>query len=217
MGDKLTRDNKGCFVKGIIPWNKDKKVKSNTGKTHFKLKNIPWNKGISISDETKRKISDTLKGTHPSDEARVKMSANNNRHMLGKHLTKKAKELNSEKHKKLWQTSEYVSKQMKARGVTPNKTELWLQDFLNQLYPNEWKFVGDGQVIISGKCPDFINTNGQKKIIELFGDYWHRGENPQDRIDIFKPFGYKTLIIWEKELKDKKNLESKIYKFSEVL
>ena len=131
--------------------------------------------------------------------------------------SKELRKIDSEKLKELWKTSEYVSKQMKARNVIPNKTEIWLQDFLNRLYPNEWKFVGDGQIIINGKCPDFINTNGQKKIIELYGNYWHKGENPQDRINIFKPFGYKTLIIWEKELKNIKELESKIYEFSEVL
>jgi len=213
----IERDNKGCFIKGGTPWNKGRKVQNNTGKTHFKLNHIPWNKGISPSDKTRKKISDKLKGGHLSDKTRAKLKANNSRYWLGKHHSKKTKELNSEKHKKLWQTSEYVSKQMKSRGVAPNKTEIWLQDFLNRLYPNEWKFVGDGQIIINGKCPDFINTNGQKKIIELYGDYWHKGENPQDRIDIFKPFGYKTLIIWERELKNIKNLESKIYEFSEVL
>lgn len=29
-------------------------------------------------------------------------------------------------------------------------------------------FVG-----IGGLCPDFVNCNGKKVIIELFGDYWH--------------------------------------------
>ena len=169
--------------------------------TRYKMSET--HKGIPISEETKKKISEAQKGTKS--------------HRYGKHHTKETREINSKRLKEIWKTSEYVSKQMKARGITPNKTEIWLQNFLNKLYPNEWKFVGDGQIIISGKCPDFINTNGQKKIIELFGDYWHEGEKPQDRIDIFKPFGYKTLVIWEKELKNIEKLKSKIYKFNEVL
>ena len=36
--------------------------------------NIPWNKGISCPEELKRKISDTLKGRAPSEEARRKIS-----------------------------------------------------------------------------------------------------------------------------------------------
>jgi hypothetical protein len=70
--------------------------------------------------------------------------------------------------------------------------------------------------VVAGKCPDFVNVNGQKKIIELFGDYWHRGQNPQDRIDVFKPFGYETLVIWQRELEDLKSLRHKIFDFAEL-
>jgi len=47
-----------------------------------------------------------------------------------------------------------------------------------------------------------MNINGQKKLIELYGDYWHKGQNPQKRINYFKKYGFKTLIIWEKEYKN---------------
>jgi very-short-patch-repair endonuclease len=87
------------------------------------------------------------------------------------------------------------------------------EPILNSLCPGEWKYVGDGQLIINGRCPDFVNVNGQKKIIELFGDYWHKGENPKDRIKIFEPFGYQTLVIWERELKDLKLVSDKILSF----
>jgi hypothetical protein len=70
-------------------------------------------------------------------------------------------------------------------------------------------------MVIAGKCPDFINCNGEKKIIELFGDYWHLGENPQERIDEFKPFGFDTLVIWEKELKNANGLKEKLLNFCE--
>ncbi len=108
--------------------------------------------------------------------------------------------------------------QMKARKVQPNKTELELNILLQRLAPNQWKYVGDGEIIIGGKCPDFININGQKKIIELFGDYWHSEEiqkmsveqHVQERINHFAQYGYQTLIIWEDDLRkflNKKNIE----------
>jgi very-short-patch-repair endonuclease len=103
-----------------------------------------------------------------------------------------------------WKTDKYVKSQMMARHLKPNKLEISLGKILEEIMPNDWKFVGDGQVIISGKCPDFINVNGQKKIIELFGDFWHKGENPKDRMDIFSKFGYDTLVIWEHDLKEHK-------------
>ena len=50
--------------------------------------------------------------------------------------------------------------------------------------------------------PDFI-IEGQKMVIELFGDYWHKGENPKDRIKEYDDVGYKCLILWESEIYDK--------------
>ncbi len=115
-----------------------------------------------------------------------------------------------------WQTDEFVRKQIKASNRCKiNKAEQCLLDILDSFYPGEWKFVGDGTVIINGHCPDFINVNGQKEIIEHFGDYWHRGENAEERAKIFAPFGYKTLVIWEAELKDVVSLERKIRHFHE--
>ena len=93
------------------------------------------------------------------------------------------------------------------------KPEIFLEKVLNQLLPKEYKFVGRGEVIIANKLPDFINVNGQKKIIEMYGDYWHRNDNPQNRIDLFKQYGYDTLIVWEKELKDLYKLSTKLNKF----
>lgn len=97
---------------------------------------------------------------------------------------------------------------------SPNKSEIKLKNILNELCPREWDFVGDGQIIIGGKCPDFINVNGQKKLIELYGDYWHQGENTRTRKRIFKKYGFDTLIIWEKELKNISRLEKKIDNFT---
>ena len=34
----------------------------------------------------------------------------------------------------------------------------------------------------------------------LFGDFWHRGDNPEERIDFFAGFGYSCLVIWEHEV-----------------
>lgn len=107
----------------------------------------------------------------------------------------------------------YVKKMAKAWNIKPNKPETIILNLLNDLYPGEWKYTGDFSFTINGKCPDFVNCNGQKKIIELFGDYWHRGDNPQDRIDVFSPFGYQTLVIWESELKHINSVIKRIQKF----
>jgi very-short-patch-repair endonuclease len=127
----------------------------------------------------------------------------------------------SEIRKKIWKDPVYVAKQMKARRVKPNKLEEVFNSLLQGLLPNQYKYVGDGEVIIGGKCPDFINVNGQKKIIELFGDYWHgpertgqfREEHEQERIEHFAEYGYQTLIIWESELEDIDDVAAKLGEF----
>jgi hypothetical protein len=134
---------------------------------------------------------------------------------INKGWTEEVRNRHSDIGKEKWQDPDFAKMMFEAQGHLPNKPELFLTGVLNQLYPGEWKYVGDGQVFIAGKCPDFVNVNGQKKIIELFGDYWHRGQDPQDRENVFKPFGFETLVIWEHELKSFKNLRRKLFNFAE--
>jgi hypothetical protein len=153
--------------------------------------------------EVKKKRSESLMGRPLSDSQKES---------IGK-ASKMAWSNKNEYDKGEW-VKNILSGKKQATKCSPNKAERKLSLILNAVNPNEWKFVGDGQVIISGKCPDFININGQKKIVELFGDYWHKGQNPQDRIDTFAPFGYETLVVWERELKNKNVLIEKIKVFS---
>jgi hypothetical protein len=158
-----------------------------------------------------------------SEEARKKMSKSH----TGVPLTEQCKKNLSKVRLLMWENrtkedrKQLIKKVMdgvnKGHRRKPNKPESIILQLLNNLYPNQWKYTGDFSLIIDGKNPDFANCNGQKKIIELFGDYWHRGENPQDRMDIFSPFGYQTLVIWERELKDIPKVVEKIKIFHEDL
>lgn len=126
--------------------------------------------------------------------------------------------------KKRWQNKEFRENTLKAsfegRKIFPNKPEKLLTKLLNKLLPNRYKFVGDGKYFIAGFVPDFININSQKKIIELYGDYWHnlpkRKEADKRRTIIYKKYGYKTLIIWEHELKNLDRVKNKILKFNKI-
>ena len=95
-----------------------------------------------------------------------------------------------------------------------NKIETKLNTLLDELFPNEYKYTGDGSIIIEGKIPDFVNINGQKKIIELFGNYWHKQEDVQIRQDYFNNYGFKTLIIWEDEMMNLENVKNRIIEFT---
>ena len=119
----------------------------------------------------------------------------------------------SEATKKLWKDPLFVMKMMEAHDFKPNKPEQYLMDVLELYYPGEWKYTGDFSFWVNGKNPDFVHRNGKNLIIELFGDYWHRDQNPKDRADIFAAFGYKTLVVWERELKEFDSLVVKISSF----
>ena len=98
----------------------------------------------------------------------------------------------------------------------PNKGERVLIGLLDKSFPGEWQYNGNGNFVLEGLHPDFVNIGGKKLIIELFGEYWHRpgvatwSRTEDGRIAIFKKYGYDTLIIWSKELRDLANLEKKV-------
>jgi len=97
----------------------------------------------------------------------------------------------------------------------PNGRELQLQALIDKACPGEYIYTGDGKLMIGGLSPDFANCNGKKKLIELFGDYWHSDEVVKGvwkrtefgRKATFSQFGYDTLVIWENELDTKSEEE----------
>ncbi len=122
-----------------------------------------------------------------------------------------------------WKDPEYVKMMIKAQHRKPNNFEKRVDKFLQEVLPGEYQINVKAEVmILAGKCPDFVNVNGQKKIIEANGDWWHgekftgrtKEEEEQQRIDCFAKEGYQTLIIWEHELKDMGKLETKLLNFS---
>lgn len=121
----------------------------------------------------------------------------------------------------LWQNEEYRNKCLKAwhksNLLSPNKPEKCLIKLLDKNLPKTYKFVGDGKLIINGFCPDFVNKDNNK-IIEMYGDYWHNKlklkKRDKRRIITYKKHGYKTLVIWEHELKDLNKVKNKIQEFS---
>jgi G:T-mismatch repair DNA endonuclease (very short patch repair protein) len=96
----------------------------------------------------------------------------------------------------------------------PNKKEVWLLQYLTEKWEEYgWKYVGDFSLWIGGKNPDFISTKKALCVVEMFGDYWHKGENPEMKITHYLGFGYPCLVVWEYELRDTPFLSEKISTF----
>lgn len=184
-------------------------------------------RGIQQTEEWKQRNSARMMGNQhllgyvPTEGARKATSER----MIGKQIalgmrhTDGWKQNKSEHQKRLWADPVYHRKQQSkmasgSRLQRPNKLEIKSRDLLDHLYPSEWPYTGDSSVIVGGKNPDFVNEK-RKLIIEVLGGWWHRGQNPQDRIDFFQQYGYRTLIIWEHELKNVSRLIGRIKDFVE--
>jgi hypothetical protein len=124
----------------------------------------------------------------------------------------------AEKSKELWTDREWRNIQVKkifdASHIRPNFKEKFLDSIIQLVRPSEFQYVGDGKVIIEGKCPDWINVNGKKQIIEFFGKRWHKPEDEEIRSIYFAKYGYETLVVWESEIKDLDILKEKIRSFA---
>ncbi len=109
------------------------------------------------------------------------------------------------------------------RNGEPNKAEAKLDRMLQQLFPGEYKYTGNGSFIIDGMNPDWVNVNGQKKVIELFGEHVHDPEQAfchvpkrqtyRGRKEALAVFGYTSLIIWSRQLRDEKLLTERLKAF----
>lgn len=141
-----------------------------------------------------------------------------------KKISEHAKNLG--RFKKLNNDPEFQKKRFKGLIKRPNKPEMLLNRLLQEMYPGEYKYVGDGSLIIERLSPDFVNVNGKKKIIELFGEQYHHPDyavrelkyraTEDGRKEIFGRFGYDTLIVWAKELyHNEEELKNKIKEFHE--
>jgi hypothetical protein len=175
-------------------------------------------KGRKFSDETRRIMSEKRKGYQWSDESRSKLSKTKMGHTMSEECKGKLRKYwaeHKEEHRaigrKAWENEEkrdkMVRSMFKARFMKPNKIETFILELLDEYYPYEWSYVGDGTLVIGGKCPDFSRNHGHNHLIEFYGDYWHKGENEQKRIDYFKKYGYETIIIWEKQVVGKTRQE----------
>lgn len=105
----------------------------------------------------------------------------------------------------------------------PNKAEKTLITLFRKCgFP--FRYVGDGRVVIDGKCPDFIANDGSKKVVELFGRPWHDPSH-SDKFDVaydrtekgrrefYSQHDYECLILWDDELDDEIAIAKRIRSF----
>ena len=125
-----------------------------------------------------------------------------------------------------WQNPAFAAKVFKALAVRPTKPEKELENLLDGYFP-QFKYNGDLSlgVTLGGLVPDFVNVNGKKELIELFGDYWHSGNVVKNqarrtevgRLQAYNSLGYRCLVIWEHEMKDISKVRQKLERFTSIV
>ena len=118
-------------------------------------------------------------------------------------------------------TANRISKSLAVVCQRPNYFEAEVGEYLQELFPNRFEYVGDGAVLINGKSPDYIDKN-QKIVVLCHGLYWHLlrynlKDTQENRRSIelkdSKPFidkGYDVWFIWE-AIRQKKRFEENIH------
>lgn len=100
----------------------------------------------------------------------------------------------------------------------PTKPELKFIEIINK-YKLPYKYVGDGKFWLEGLNPDFVNCDGKKICVEIFGEYWHSpllipklsyARTFTGRMKIYKKYGWKCIILWESELKNEEIIMKKL-------
>jgi very-short-patch-repair endonuclease len=137
---------------------------------------------------------------------------------LGKKHTEewkvKISKIMSEINKKRWQNSEYRERLIKAilkvLRKRPTSLEKRFIEFIKK-YNLPFAYCGDGSLLIGHKNPDFYETNGRKICIEVRDEFFRKPENyEQERIEHFAKYGWKCIVIWDKELKNEVILRDKL-------
>ena len=66
-----------------------------------------------------------------------------------------------------------------------------------------YRHTGDGGFFVRGedatRCPDF-KRRGKKQVLELFGDYWHLDDDPEETVAWYKEAGFACEVVWESDL-----------------
>lgn len=199
---------------------------SSTKKQRFATGEIKaWNKGLT-KENNKQIATQSRKLSLLCKDGR---RAGVNHPFYGRHHNESTKKLMSIRSRELQNkrilNPDYIKKYAKGLFTFPNRGEYQLATILKEVCPSEFRYNGDYRLGISfdGLIPDFWNINGQKKVIELFGDYWHstkinKPKSAETRRvkNRYARCGVKCLVIWQSELGNKVKVKDKIRAFMNV-
>ena len=181
-------------------------------------------KGQHPSEETKQKISNAMRGEknhkygkHHSKETRKKISEVLKKRgggFGGKHHSAETLKKMSDikERKKASQITKAKLREIRKHRKIPKhhtKPELIFEQICKK-HNLPFKYTGDSTFWIHNINPDFVECNGKKIAVEIFGDYWHspllnyklkEKSTLTYRKKILKKYGWELIVLWESDLK----------------
>ncbi len=99
----------------------------------------------------------------------------------------------------MWRRPEVAKAVLRRFAIRPTRPEAKLSHLIER-HRLPLRYVGDGQLSIDGKCPDFVGTEDPQAVIEVFGRRFHREEDLEKKRQFFAKRGYRLLVFWEDDL-----------------
>lgn len=221
------------YIKPRIPWRKInpewgvlikcaycKKEKRIKKYRLSKLKNIYCSVlcrglGYIVSKETRRKMSGNAKrlGLIPPTREifprlKKKCLVCNKDFVVLRHRKKAVFCSNICRQKGTWENDDWKEKKLtqmtRSLWNRPTNLEKQMMNIIKH-YDLPYKYTGDFSFWIGGKNPDFVNINGEKKLIEVGNVFHHQGDYIEERRKHFARYGWKSYIFIGDKL-DKKEI-----------
>jgi hypothetical protein len=195
LGHNLSEETKRKISESLFGKHHSEETKEKMRKAGKRRRHTEETKKLLSVGQTKRwedpKYRITFKGRHHSEETKKKMSLTRS----GKTFTEEHKRKISESLK----TEENIKKMIENTHKRPTGYEKKIIDLCEE-YHLPFKYVGDEQVIICYRNPDFIETNGRKLLIETYCAFWHTKDYAIKREKLFAKYGFRTLFLNDDDL-----------------
>lgn len=196
FGEKISRAKKGksFYHPPQTPETRKKiscanKGKHNCPRTEFVKGQVAINKGKVMPPDFGQKLSAVFK----------------NQYLHGRVPWNKGIKWEQPWNKDPARKAQRIANSIKGNFKRPTSPERKVIGIIEK-YALPYKYTGDGTFIIGGLNPDFVNINGEKIALDVFGDYWHtikadrESYTQEGRRNILAKYGWQLIVLWEKDI-----------------
>lgn len=180
------------------------KYPSDESRVKMAISNLGKTSGRPMLESTKKALLEANVGKHPSESTLKKLSEA----ATGRKHSKESIEQMSKSREEWWANAskqdleKWFTSWSKGHRSKLNWDEVFLGIYLESRFPGEWAFNSNYQqgITIGRKVPDFVNVNGKKAVVEMFGHYRHPDWHEKVWIEHYAKYGYKCTVVWEEEV-----------------